>query len=498
MTSNSRRLAIVLVLLFAGCAKARPVPITGPAVPAAPPLAPVEQLQADISSSLDQPGHRRATWGIAIQSLTRNERLYAHNPGLLLVPGSTLKIVTAALAAAAVGWDYTFETTAEASGDFHDESLEGDLVLTGTGDPTLLGRAGEDFAEAVTTMMAQRGIAHISGRIVGNDNLVEEPRPAIAWSWEDLSYPFGALSGGLNIAENAMRVVVTPGASDGAPTGIELPPEAGDFPILNQTVTGRPGSGQTLWAEQRPLDARLIVAGSLAAGSKPATLRVAVGNPTLWFARVVRARILRDGFIVSGGAVDVDDLPAPPKLGEVLLSHRSPPLSAIVRPMLKDSINLYADAVLRLVTGPAGERQSDAAIAAARPYLAAWGIPEDAIQMLDGSGLSRRDAAAPEALLAVLQRHYDSTGASPFMQGLPIAGVDGSLASRMKDTPAAGNARAKTGTMSNIRTLAGYVTTKDGEPLAFVIMANNFEGEPAATLATIDRIVVRLASFSRN
>ena len=105
---------------------------------------------------------------------------------------------------------------------------------------------------------------------------------------------------------------------------------------------------------------------------------------------------------------------------------------------------------------------------------------------------------APEAVLTVLRRMHDPSGQSPFMTALPVAGVDGSLAGRMKGTAAEGNVRAKTGTMSNVRSLAGYVNTRDGERLAFVIIANNFEGSGAEATAALDTMAVRLASFSRN
>src|SRR6185369_167351 len=106
----------------------------------------------------------------------------------------------------------------------------------------------------------------------------------------------------------------------------------------------------------------------------------------------------------------------------------------------------------------------------------AWGIPTDGEHVVDGSGLSRRDLIAPETLYLLLKKAFDPAGTSPFVSGLPIAGVDGSLAARLKNTPAQGNLRAKTGTMSNIRTLAGYLTTRDGEHLAIVVMVNNYEG----------------------
>jgi D-alanyl-D-alanine carboxypeptidase len=118
-------------------------------------------------------------------------------------------------------------------------------------------------------------------------------------------------------------------------------------------------------------------------------------------------------------------------------------------------------------------------------------------QQIDGSGLSRRNTMAAETLLAVLQRMHDPSGTSPFVTALPVAGVDGTLSERMRNTPAAGNVRAKTGTMSNIRSLAGYARTRDGETLAFVAIVNNFEGSGAAANQALDAIAITLASFGR-
>jgi len=172
-------------------------------------------------------------------------------------------------------------------------------------------------------------------------------------------------------------------------------------------------------------------------------------------------------------------------------------LSDIAQPLLKDSINLYGEAVQRLNAAGPPPHTNDQALEGIKQRLLAWGIPADGFQIVDGSGLSRRDVISPQALLAVLLRMYDPAGASPWMRSLPVAGVDGTLAARMKGTPGENNVRAKTGTMSNVRSLAGYVNTRDGEPLVFVAMVNNFEGTGAQANAALDAIAVRLASFSR-
>jgi D-alanyl-D-alanine carboxypeptidase/D-alanyl-D-alanine-endopeptidase (penicillin-binding protein 4) len=485
-------LAIASILLT-GCARPRPV------VPTPPPPDPLQQLRSDIDALVDQPGHQRGIWGIVVQSLPRNERLYERNPATLLVPASTLKLVTIAAAAETVGWDYTFETRLLATGPIVNGILEGDLVIVGNGDPSVLGRGGDDSLAPWIEAFRARGITRIDGRVVGDDDGVEEPRPGYAWSWEDLGYTYGSLPGALNVSENSVAVIVSPAALEGLPATIELPAEARDLPLLNLVRTGPVGSGAAVWPEFRPGARTLTINGTIALGEKPAIVTMAAGNPTEWVARAIRNRLLAAGIDVTGEAVDADDLPVRPDCSQaaVLHVHRSQPLSEIAKPMVKDSINLYAEAVLRLSPGAEGEATTGAGLDALRARVQSWGIPKEAIQVVDGSGLSRRNVVAPETLVAVLHRFYDASGASPFMQALAIAGRDGTLASRMKGTPAEGNAIGKSGSMSNVRTLAGYVRTAEAEPLAFAIMANNFEGPASGVTATIDRLVARLASFSR-
>jgi D-alanyl-D-alanine carboxypeptidase/D-alanyl-D-alanine-endopeptidase (penicillin-binding protein 4) len=442
------------------------------------------------------PGVERGTWGIAVHSLDRNERLFELNAHALLVPGSLAKIVAAATAADAVGWDFRYETALLAAGTIAGGVLRGDLIVAGSGDPSIGGRGGDDIT-AWNGAVRTAGIRRIDGRVVGDDDAIDEPRPQLAWTWDDLGYPTGALFGALNFNENRSTVTVTPGAA-GGPAALTVPSPFDYRDIVNRVVTGPPGSAPLLWPEQRPGESALTIAGSIPAGARPAVLGVAVGNPTRYFAHARLRRLAAAGIPVSGGAVDVDDAVPPPQRGQVRVIHihRSRPLSELVQPMLKDSINLYAEAALRLNVPPGVFPDNDAALAAVKQRLESWGVAPAAQQLVDGSGLSRRDVITADALLVVLRRLH-ATGSSPAIAALPIAGVDGSLASRMRATAAEGNVRAKTGTMSNIRSLAGYVTSVDGERLAFVVMVNNFEGTGAAAVQAIDAITVKLAGFRR-
>jgi len=135
-----------------------------------------------------------------VHSLDRNERLFELQPGTLLVPASVAKLAVVATAAEAVGWNYQFETTLRVTGPIRDGVLTGDLLIVGSGDPTIGGRAGDDLSGWLAAVQAA-GIRRIDGRIIGDDNEIEEPRPQLAWAWDDIGYPAGALFGALNYAE---------------------------------------------------------------------------------------------------------------------------------------------------------------------------------------------------------------------------------------------------------------------------------------------------------
>jgi D-alanyl-D-alanine carboxypeptidase/D-alanyl-D-alanine-endopeptidase (penicillin-binding protein 4) len=495
---------VAATLAAAGCAKGRPAV---PAPPDRPPLSPIERLSLDIMAATRLPGVQRGVWGIAVHSLDRDERIFALNPDTLLVPASTTKLVSLSSAVDAVGWDHRFLTTLAMSGGIVNilepertelGVLRGDLLITGGGDPSIAGRGGDDLSGWIDALKA-RGIRRIEGRIIGDDNAIEEPRPALAWAWDDLGYTTGALFGALNLAENRLTVTITPSAVPGAPAQIGVEPFAASRIMSNRVLTAEPGSRLLVWPEQRPGEPVLTIAGSIPAAAAPVTLSVAAGNPTLWFASVLRNRLIEAGIYVHGDAVDIDDLLVPPdrSLFTIVHAHWSRPLSEIAQPLLKDSINLYGEAVLRLNAPPEAFPTNDAALEGLRLRLAAWGIPEEAQQIVDGSGLSRRNVITPAALATVLRRMHDPEATSPWMIALPVAGVDGSLRTRMTGTPAEGNVRAKTGTMSNVRSLAGYATTQDGERLAFAIILNNFEGASTAATQAVDAIAVSLATFTR-
>jgi D-alanyl-D-alanine carboxypeptidase/D-alanyl-D-alanine-endopeptidase (penicillin-binding protein 4) len=235
-------------------------------------------------------------------------------------------------------------------------------------------------------------------------------------------------------------------------------------------------------------------------------------NPTLFFVHVLREAFLQAGIGVAGQPVDVDDLSIKPDYTaegyQRVAVHASPPLADIIAVVNKRSQNLYAEQILRTL---AAERPIDdeglepgsaeMGIAAAMKTFAAASIDTSAIELVDGSGLSRLNLVTPEmtmALLSYMWNHPDTAVRAAFYDSLPIGGQDGTLEYRFREGLARGKVRAKTGTVSNVSSLSGYLPAADGTPLAFVLMCNHHTLKSREVRQAQDRVVHELASSKRN
>ena len=268
---------------------------------------------------------------------------------------------------------------------------------------------------------------------------------------------------------------------------------------LNPEVLPAPPDLLSVWPV--PRSAALELRGRAPLGSATIVRNVSVPNPTLYFVSALREALIRNGIDVQGPAIDGDetDVSLDRAKATPLAERQSVPLNEIARTMMKMSQNLFAETLLKTVGNPLGTGGSAAAgRETILRTLASWGVSGSEIRLVDGSGLSRYNLITPAALTAVLAHVYrDERLRGPFLEALPVAGVDGTLQNRMKGTPAEGNARAKSGSLSNVRSLAGFVGTADGEMLTFAVIANNYGIAPPAVDSATDAIVVALAGFTR-
>jgi serine-type D-Ala-D-Ala carboxypeptidase/endopeptidase (penicillin-binding protein 4) len=494
-----------LCLAVAGChAAPRPAPVQ--AVPAATSALPARDATArlgrDIDGIISGPGLERSSWGVLVRSLRSGDTLYTSHAGKLLMPGSTLKIATLAAAADRLGWDYTFETRLVTTGSIEAGVLNGDLLVVGSGDPSFVAAqsmAARVFAGWADALKA-RGIHAISGRIVGDDNWFDDEALGPGWAWDDLAGRDAVAVSALQYNENIVQLSVAPALAAGEHAGITIEPAGSGLDVDNRIMTGAPGTPASIDVRRAPGSTRVELRGNIPLGVEPAVRTVSVNNPTLFFATALRLALAGAGVEVRGPAIDIDELTdAPPESAATLLaSYRSAPLSTLAVRLMKTSQNLYAESLFKAMGARAGAPSFEGGRNAIGAALQPWGIETTGIVQVDGSGLSRYNYVTADALVAVLA-HIDRDDhlRAPFEAALPIAGRDGTLAARLKGTAADGNARAKSGTLANVRSLAGYVTAADGEPLVFAILANNFGTMPETAVSAIDSIVVELAEFRR-
>ena len=478
----------------------------------ATPSTALRRLQQDIDSLLAAPQLQAGVWGVMVKSLaslgstSRDETLYSANANKLLLPSSNLKILTLAAAADRLGWDYRYETQVAAFGTIDAAAgagvLNGDLLVIGTGDPSIENWAGDAtrlFQQWADEIKAA-GIHTVTGRIIGDDNAFDDEGLGAGWAWDDLDRSYATSVGALQFNENTAQITIAPGPTVGADAVITAAPPSAGLIVRNLVKTAPRGTLPTVTTERLPGGTTLQVRGSVALGTRPSVHNVSVVNPTLYFVNELRGALIANGIDVRGAAVDIDDLANPPSRvrSTPLLIYRSPPLSELATTMMTLSQNLYAETLLRTLGRSTGVPSAAGGVAAVRSVLDKWTVPAGGYTQVDGSGLSRYNYTTPETLVAVLEHvDHDPRLRDPFRATLPIAGRAGTLDNRMKGTAAEGNARAKTGSLTNARALSGYVSSADGEPLAFAIVANNF-GVPSEVVdKTADAIVVRLANFSR-
>jgi D-alanyl-D-alanine carboxypeptidase/D-alanyl-D-alanine-endopeptidase (penicillin-binding protein 4) len=462
----------------------------------------LQQLQRDVDALVAAPDLARTTWGITIKSAANDASLYSLNGAKLLAPASNMKILTLAAAAERLGWDYAFETRLVGSGPIEDDVLRGDLVVVGSGDPSIDdwdGAASRLFADWAETLKMS-GIHTITGRIIGDDDSFDDEMFGSGWAWDDLDRSFATGVGALQFNENTAQLRLTPGMRAGEPAAANVVPAGSGLTIRNLVTTSGASAPISLAIRRRLDGPTLEVRGSLPVGSGPILRNVAVTNPTIYFATHLRNALIKAGIDVTGDAVDIDDIADPPSRsrGTILLTHRSEPLSVLATTMMKLSQNLYAETLLRAMGTQRSIGSIDSGHASVVSLFQNWGLSPADFRMVDGSGLSMYDLVTSDLLAAILMHMVqDARLRDAFQLTLPIAGVDGTLTQRMKGTPAAGNARAKSGTLSTSRALSGYVWSADAEPLVFAIIANNFGSAVESVDKAIDAIVVRLAQFTR-
>lgn len=467
-----------------------------------------DELASQIEKIINGPDYKQAHWGILIVEAKTGKVLYEHQPDRLFSPASTTKLYTCAAALGILGPNYRFETPIYRRGELKESVLAGDLILVASGDLTLGGRTGKSgktiFSNSDHTyansglgtpelpdadplgglkdlarQVREYGIKEIQGDVLIDDRLFNRARSS--GSGPEIVSP-------VLVNDNVIDIVVTPGAQAGDPAKVEARPETSFISMDAEVSTVKKGETPSLTILPVGIN-QFSVRGRIAEDAKPTVRIYPIDEPTL-FARTLFLECLRKEGVKFSCALArprFDDLPPKDSYGklEKVASFKSAPLSEMTEVTLKVSHNLYASTLPCLVAAKEGKDTLEQGLREQGKFLKRLGVPTETISFAGGAGGATADKVTPRATIKLLEAMDKRPEGKVFFEGLPILGVDGTLAEVVSsDSPAKGKVRAKTGTLIwfdalngrfllQSKALAGQLETKSGERLFFAMFVND-------------------------
>ncbi|MEG4272789.1 D-alanyl-D-alanine carboxypeptidase/D-alanyl-D-alanine-endopeptidase [Microcoleus sp. M2_B4] len=446
------------------------------------------ELGAQVDAIANRPEFSRSRWGILIQPLSSTATLYSRDAQKYFIPASNAKLLTTAAALQKLGADFRIKTSVY-SGE------NGSLYVAGRGDPSI----AEAQLKSLAQQLKQRGISQVN-QLIGDDSYFQGSAVNPNWEWEDAQAGYGAPVNSLIFNQNAIDLLLSPQAL-GQPLKVTFaePKLANQWQVQNNSVTVAQNESEFIEIG-REFDRPIIrVSGQLQVGAEPESAYVAVVNPANNFLQYFQQALAAEGIPVKQALV----ASASRNLNQELATVESPPLAELVKETNRESNNLYAEVLLRLlgkVTGKMPVPQEDtgeSGLKELKTALTQLGVNPNSYRLADGSGLSRHNLISPEALVQTLRLMANSPAASIYRQSLPIAGESGTLKNRFKITPNRVNLQAKTGTMSGVSALSGYIEVPNYEPLVFSIIVNQSDLSTAKMRSATDEIVLLLNRLRR-
>ncbi|MFM7365509.1 MAG: D-alanyl-D-alanine carboxypeptidase/D-alanyl-D-alanine-endopeptidase [Cuspidothrix sp.] len=443
------------------------------------------QLSSAINNITNSSQFNRGRWGILVKTLLSDKILYNQDAQKYFIPASNIKLFTTAAALQQLGADFRIRTSVYDDGN-------GVFRVVGRGDPS--------FTNAQLTILAkqlyQQGIRQIN-HLIADDSYFQGSVVNYSWEWEDIQADYGAPVNSLILNENRSILTLSP-QSMGQPLQIKWadPTEAYRWRIENNTTTTEVNESAFIEINRDLKGQILEIKGQMPISSQPEMSAVAVFDPGIHFLRKFRQYLGREGINVEEN-LNTNIINNAREIAAV----ESPPLSELLIETNLNSNNLYAEALLRSlgIKKPREKNQNtaDIGLQIVRETLTELGIETDGYIIVDGSGLSRKNLTTPAALVQVLEVMAKSSQAEIFRASLPVAGIKGSLKNRFLKTAAEGIVQGKTGSMTGISALSGYVNAPNYEPLVFSIMVNQ-STQPGKVMRTaIDEIVVLLARLGQ-
>ena len=466
-----------------------------------------QRLTTLLNQVQNSPSVRYGTIALSVRRVQDGQCLIDYNARQCLSTASTLKLITTATALAVLGPTYTYTTTLEYDGTLRDSVLTGNLYVRGTGDPSLGSGRFTDYADAPTLFttwsdaVRAAGIKLVQGAVVGDASLYSGQTTPDTWPWSDLGNYYGAGLSALNINENLYRVIFRPGKTIGSPAPVlRTEPPTPYLTFSNHVTTDAAGSGDQVNIYNAPFARQPELTGTVPAGVSEFVVKGSLPDPAYTVAAALHDRLLRDSIVVSGSPATYRSAVSgtmlkPSGARHKLLDYKSPMLSDLVQQTNYQSINLYAEALLR-TTALALSKTTltfDESLKAVAQFWRNKGVNLDGFRPKDGSGLSTVGGITAENMTGILAAMTKEPAFTAFYQSIPVVGQSGTVKNLARNTAAAGNVRAKSGSIEGVRAYAGYFTTTTGERLCFSVMVNKFTpGQTRDVVAQLEKILALL------
>jgi D-alanyl-D-alanine carboxypeptidase/D-alanyl-D-alanine-endopeptidase (penicillin-binding protein 4) len=444
--------------------------------------------------------------GIVVLDVATGQILASQNEKMSLIPASNMKIVSTAAGLGILGADYQFKTELQYDGNIKDSVLYGNVIIKGSGDPTLASPLMESVPamstvlDSFTNAIRLLGIKKIVGKIVGDGTAYEPATAPPTWLWEDLGNAYGSGPSGLNFHENLYDLTFQQTTNTGtAPSVLSINPYIPDFQLINE-VKSMPKSGDESSIYTVPYNSTGYIRGTIPTGTGKFKINGAIPDPPFFAAWYLRKNLVENGIEVTDSATTqlvLQQHNAPPLFRRTFFTWLSPKLSEIVRKANLESVNLYCEAILRAVAlRQSGLGSNEEGVKSIARFWQTKGIDTEGMFMQDGSGLSPRNGISPMQLATMLRAvALDSLWFTPFYNSLPEPKV-GTMKGMFKDTPSVyGRLRAKSGTITRVKSYSGYVRTYDGKLLAFSAICNNFTCSQRDIRKKLEQFMVDICQF---
>lgn len=464
----------------------------------------LNELRSQLDDAFNDPNFNNAFWGVFIKSLKTGDVIYKRNQDKLFIPASLMKLFTSSSALLLLGSDFQYSTDIYIDGVIDRGVLKGDLIIRGSGDPTLSGRFIEKECTQVFVAWADsllaRGIKKIDGNIIGDDNIFDDVGLGNGWSWDLRNKWFAAPSGALSFNENLIEIEVTPTLPN-FPALLSFSPETKLYTFANKVITVEDGYSEDIEVYKKNDSDIFTVMGTLKENSQRVKVFATVDNPTQYAVTVFQEVLETKGITLGGYAFDNDEINRDLDYTEyeLLFSNQSPKLKDIIYELNKKSNNFFAEQLLKTLGHEIyNYGTTENGVKACKELFKVMGINPENLIYADASGLSRLNLVTPKQIVNLLEYMYKSNEFNSFYESLPVAGMDGTMIDRMTKTKAEGNVRAKPGLLNGVRALSGYLKTADNEPLAFSIIVNNYLVPSNLANYIQDLVCLKLVNFSRS